>query len=54
MVTRQMVIIGGGESELRCGMARHSMLSERVGLCMPMHYMHESLVQNAVRMCRKV
>ena len=43
MVIRQMVIVGGGEPELRCGMARRSMLSERVGLCMPMHYMHEVL-----------
>ena len=30
-VTRQMIIIAGGESELYCGMAQRGMLSERVG-----------------------
>jgi len=30
-ITRQMIIIAGGESELCCGMAQRGMLSERVG-----------------------
>ena len=52
--TRQMMIIAGGKPELCCGMARHGMLSERVGsmhahICM--HYMCASLIQNAVWTC---
>ena len=30
-ITRQMIIITGGEPELCCGMVRHGMLSGRVG-----------------------
>ena len=49
-----LMIIAGGKPELCCGMARHGMLSERVGsmhahICM--HYVCASLVQNAVWTC---
>ena len=47
-----MMIITGGEPELCCSMARHSMLRKRVGsthACM--HSVCVSLIQNAVCMC---
>ena len=49
MITRQMMIIAGGEPEL-C--RRRHAISERVGSMHPcMHYVSVSLVQNAVCTC---